>query len=96
MPHCPTAPMPQCPNAPTPQVLTIKPSNSINSIRNCFSVEAVIMARTFPAYPYPNPNQARTFPAYGPICCRTNNSMGVGFGLMGLEHPAFKGDAEVS
>ena len=82
MPNCPTAPMPQCPNAPTPQVLTIKPSNSINSIRNCFSVEAVIMARTFPAY--------------GPICCRTNNSMGVGFGLMGLEHPAFKGDAEVS
>lgn len=62
------------------QVLTIKPSNSINAIRNCFSVEAVFMARTFPPY--------------GPICCRTNNSMGVGFGLMGLEHPAFKGDAE--
>ena len=35
-------------------------------------------------------SQARSFPAYGPICCRTNNSMGVGFGLMGLEHPAFK------
>jgi hypothetical protein len=82
-PQRPNAPTPQCPSAPVPQwpqVLTIKPSNSINSIRNCFSVEAVIMARTFPPY--------------GPICCRTNNSMGVGFGLMGLEHPAFKGDAE--
>jgi len=62
------------------QVLSIKPSNSINSLRNCFTVEAVV--------------KARSFPAYGPICCRTNNSMGVGFGLMGLEHPAFKGDAE--
>ena len=62
------------------QVVAVKPSGTLSSLRNTFTVEAVFMARTFPAY--------------GPLCCKTDGGLKTGFGMMGLEHPAFKGDAE--
>jgi len=61
------------------QIVTIKPTPAIMGIRCHFTLEAIV----FP----------RSFAAPSPIIARTEGFKN-GFGLVGLEHPAFKGDAE--
>jgi len=62
------------------QLVSIKPTPGIMGIRTHFTLEAIVMPRTFGTY--------------SPIITRTDPSFKCGFGLVGLEHPAFKGDAE--
>ena len=76
------------------QCISIKPSPSLNGAKrdeetkllgpglsNTFSVEAVVYVRSFSA-------------GTSPIVCKTDSNFRSGFGLVGMEHPAFKGDAE--
>ena len=62
------------------QAVTIKPSAAIAALRGEFTVEAVVLARSFSSY--------------SPIVAKTDPNFKCGFGLIGLEHPAFKGDPE--
>jgi len=62
------------------QVISAKPTAQIQAIRTKFTLEAVVMPRSFSTH--------------APIITRTDSSFRSGFGLVGLEHPAFKGDAE--
>uniref|UniRef100_A0A7S4JJR1 LamG-like jellyroll fold domain-containing protein n=1 Tax=Prymnesium polylepis TaxID=72548 RepID=A0A7S4JJR1_9EUKA len=62
------------------QIVSIKPTGSITGIRCHFALEAIIMPRSFGGH--------------APILTRTDSSFKSGWGLVGLEHPAFKGDVE--
>ena len=62
------------------QNVVVKPAKSICELKNVFTVEAVCFMR----------NMA----GYAPIFTRCDPAFKTGFGLVGLEHPAFKGDAE--
>jgi len=62
------------------QCIVVKPSPSILALKQIFSVEAVI---------YP-----RSIGNYSPILAKCDSGFKTGFGLIGQEHPAYKGDAE--
>ena len=63
------------------QAIVVKPAPNITNLRQFFTVEAVFYARSFSANPY------------NPVLVKTDN-LKTGFGLVGQEHPAFKGDPE--
>jgi len=63
-------------------VVATKDRPSFQNLRMTFTVEAVFYARSFSQYPY------------NPILVKSDNGLKVGFGLVGQEHPAYKGDAE--
>jgi len=64
------------------QALVVKPGPKLAELRNIFSVEAVFYARSFSGNPY------------NPIIVKCDNGLKTGFGMLGQEHPAYKGDAE--
>ena len=64
------------------QAVVVKPSPGLSGLRNVFSVEAVFYARSFEGN------------SHNPVLVKTDNGLKTGFGLIGQQHPAFKGDAE--
>lgn len=64
------------------QAIVVKPSPNLLNLRKEFTVEAVFYARSFSGN------------SHNPIIVKSDNGMKSGFGLVGQEHPAFKGDAE--
>jgi len=65
------------------QCVLVKPSPSLQALKQFFSVEAVFFPRSFG-----EPGR------YCPIIAKCDPGFKTGFGLIGQEHPAFKGDAE--
>lgn len=64
------------------QAMLVKTTPTMAELRNKFTVEAIFYARSFANNPY------------NPIVVKTDNGLKTGFGLVGQEHPAYKGDAE--
>ena len=64
------------------QAIVVKSSPSLQTLKNLFTVEAVVYIRSLPG------------PNYTPIVAMCDSGLKKGFGLFGQEHPAFKGDAE--
>ena len=62
------------------QIVSVKPTPAILGIRCNFTLEAIICPRSFSSY--------------APVITKTDSAFRCGFGLVGLEHPAYKGDAE--
>ena len=62
------------------QAIVVKQSASLAAMKNAFACEVVMLARTFSTY--------------SPMLVKCDPGFKSGFGLVGLEHPAYKGDPE--